>query len=147
MSSTSVQLLLRQLGSGINHIGNGTRASGDANVNFNSVMKAARAGELRSGIAVKPSPRLPLELSSDRINALSEIADIAQAHGLKRVLVNDDPHEYVLDVELREVFPIEGTVQAGIATGIDSYIRFTQADHETTSIDRVGDQLLRNLVK
>ena len=145
MSSTDVQLILRQLGSGINHNENGTRPVGNDKTQFASMLKAARSGEVRSGLAVTASPQFQFELGTEKMSTLSGIADVAQAYGLKRVLISDGPIEYTLDVELREVASVEPENSGGFTTGIDSFIKLSETGFELNGADKAGDILLHNL--
>lgn len=95
--------LLRMLGSGVVPADRPQASADPRSLDFAALLEQARAGGVRSGLTVSVDPAVDLELDHDRLERLSQIADLAQAQGLDRVLIIDGPHRLVLDVERRTI--------------------------------------------
>lgn len=95
--------LLRMLGSGVVPAERTPSNTDPRSLDFSALLKQARAGGVRSGLTVSVDPDLHLELDHDKLEQLSQIADLAQAQGLDRVLVIDGADRLVLDVERRTI--------------------------------------------
>lgn len=148
MSDISPQDLLRVLGSGITPTGRADRSAKSGSTEFASMLDAARSGEIRSGLTVTADPNAGIQLSPEKAETLSRIADIAQAQGIERVLVTDGGTQYLLDVERRTLTASPPAGPDGIITGIDAAVDLDGASGSAqSSQDLVPslDQLLRGL--
>ncbi|KAA0216639.1 MAG: hypothetical protein DYG94_09005 [Leptolyngbya sp. PLA3] len=91
------------LGSGVVPAERPRSGADPRSLDFAALLDQARAGGVRSGLTVSVDPDLDLDLAPDKLEQLSQIADLAQAQGLDRVLVIDGSDRLVLDVERRTI--------------------------------------------
>ncbi|MCL4220540.1 MAG: hypothetical protein KJZ65_04135 [Phycisphaerales bacterium] len=130
--------LLRMLGSGVVPTERVPSGADPRSLAFAALLEQARAGAVRSGLTVSVDPDLRLELDHDKIEQLSQIADLAQAQGLDRVLVIDGSHRLVLDVERRVIVgKAEGAGQ--LMSGFDAVYELSSTLSSETASSGMPD--------
>ncbi len=121
--------LLRMLSSGTGRaaatgmLGRSPAAQGGASgVSFAELLGKAREGQVHSGLHVQVSPGSGIELSTEQLDRLAEIADRAEAQGASRILVNIDDAWVKLDVGVRQVTGAAELSPGEIVGGIDAVV-------------------------
>lgn len=112
--------------------GGGT-AERPAGVDFESLLRDAESGLLRSGRGVDVAPESTLELTAEQLERVAAAADRAEAAGADRAVVLLDERALVVDVQTRRVTGEIDVASGEPVTGVDVVLRAPPAGGESGS--------------
>ena len=122
MSASGAEML-RALGAGASHPGDGVGASVQAGGEFAALLARAQSGEVRTGLEVTVARGVDVQLTASQLERLAAAADRAHAEGASRALVLIDGLALELDVLSRTITGAIDLGAEGVLTGIDAVVR------------------------
>lgn len=124
--------LLRRLASGVRPGGDApsTNAAPGAPIEsagFSELLRAARAGELRSERPLSLAKGTEGKLSENQLDRLAVAADAAEASGSRRLLAVIDGNAVTIDIDSRTVHSVNADYTSKVLSDVDSVV-FLPAD-------------------
>lgn len=124
--------LLRRLASGVRPGGEAPSTSAPAGApiessGFSELLRAARAGELRSERPLSLAKGAEGKLSENQLERLAVAADAAEASGSRRLLAVIDGNAVTIDIDSRTVHSVTADYASKVLSDVDSVV-FLPAD-------------------
>lgn len=117
--------LLRRLASGVRPGADAPASSGAAPIEstgFSELLRAARAGELRSERPLSLAKGAEGKLSENQLERLAVAADAAEASGSRRLLAVIDGNAVTIDIDSRTVHSVTADYTSKVLSDVDSVV-------------------------